>query len=118
MTLAGKLHVSPVNVAERGKAGGQVHGRANSLDKQVKYTGKVGTVLRAAADFASATSVGRGQLAKRGSIRKGLPGVGLGPCVRSPQRAEPAGWCRGSCCRCDAVPGGCQRCLLKPRRGE
>lgn len=61
----------------------QVHGRAHSLDKQVKYTGKRGTVLRAAADFFNAAYVGRGQLAKRSSIRKGLPGMGLGPCVHS-----------------------------------
>lgn len=33
---AGGLRISPVNVAEWGKAGGQVHGRANSLGKQVK----------------------------------------------------------------------------------
>lgn len=34
----------------------------------------------------------------------------------SPKKAEPAAWC--SCCRCSAVPGECQRCLLKPRGGE
>lgn len=67
----------------RGKQVAQVHGRAHSLDKQVKYTEKRGTVLRAAADFANAAYVGRGQLAKRGSIRKGLPGMGLGPYVHS-----------------------------------
>lgn len=77
---------------------------------------KGGTVLRAAADFANATYVGRGQLAKRGSIRKELPGVGLEPCVRSPQREEPAGWCRGSCCRCDAVPGRVSEVLAQMQK--
>lgn len=113
---AGGLRISPVNVAEWGKADGQVHGRANSLGKQVKCAEKGGTVLHAAADFANATYVGRVHLAKRGPIRKGLPGVGLGLCIRSPQREEPAGWCRGSCRRCDAVPGGLSKVLAQTQK--
>lgn len=33
---AGELPVSPVNMAESGKAGNQVHGEASSLDEQVR----------------------------------------------------------------------------------
>lgn len=58
-------------MAEWGKANGQVHGRSSSLEKQVKCTENMGTVLHAAADFAKATHIGREQLAKRDSIRKG-----------------------------------------------
>lgn len=82
MTLAGKLHISSANV-ERRVRGKQV---AKSMAGLIGWASR--TVLRAAADFAYATDAGRGQLAKRGSVRKGLPGALLGLCVHSLQRKE------------------------------
>jgi len=70
----------------------------------------------AAADFTNAAYVGRGQLSKVGSVRKGLPGLGLGPRVRSPQREEAVCWCRDSCCRCDAVPAGMSEVLAQTQK--
>lgn len=83
MTLAGELHISSANVMESRVRGKQV---ARSMAGLIARASR--TVLRAAADFAHATDVGRGQLAKRDSVRKGLPGAVLGLCVQSLQRKE------------------------------